>query len=223
LGVASTSSVGSNVVVTWPYTTDEGGVMVSKYRIKFKTSTGTYQETLTYCDGSDPFVIADMSCTVPMSIFTTSPFSLSVGDLIEVVVEAYNSVGYSTPSPVNTVGATAKTPPQVSVSNLARGASTTKTQIQLTWTGISSSPQNGGDYVDYKIYWNQGALVNSWALLTSTTNSATSYTTSTSIITGHQYQFMVEAFNTFGSSPNSTVAIVYAAISPSGLSAPTTL
>jgi hypothetical protein len=34
---------------------------------------------------------------------------------------------------------------------------------------------------------------------------------------------MVEAFNTFGSSANSTAFSVYAAISPSGLAAPTTL
>ena len=46
-----------------------------------------------------------------MSVFTTAPFSLSVGDLIEVQVEAYNLVGYSTPSVANTVGVTAKTAP----------------------------------------------------------------------------------------------------------------
>jgi hypothetical protein len=117
--------------------------MISKYRIKFKASTGTYYETITYCDGSDVWIMADMACTVPMSVFTSAPFSLSVGDLIEVQVEAYNSVGYSIPSTANTVGVTAKTAPQVAVSNLERGSSTSKTQIQLTWTGISSSPQNG--------------------------------------------------------------------------------
>jgi hypothetical protein len=58
--------------------------MVTKNRIKFRSSSGTYYETLTYCDGSDPFIFADMTCTVPMSVFTSSPFSLSVGDLIEV-------------------------------------------------------------------------------------------------------------------------------------------
>lgn len=118
LASASTSLVGSSVVVTWPYTTDEGGVMVSSYRVKFRSSSGTYYETLTYCDGSDVWVMADMACTVPMSVFTSAPFSLSVGDLIQVQVEAFNSVGYSTPSADNTVGVTAKTAPQVAISNL---------------------------------------------------------------------------------------------------------
>jgi hypothetical protein len=84
LDPASTTLVDSNVVVTWPYTSDEGGVMVTKNRIKFRSSSGTYYETLAYCDGSDIFIFTDMTCTVPMSVFTISPFSLSVGDLIEV-------------------------------------------------------------------------------------------------------------------------------------------
>lgn len=138
-------------------------------------------------------------------------------------MEAYNLIGWSTPSLPNTIGETVKTGPQIPVSNLQRGSSTTKTAIQLTWTGISSSPSNGGEDVDYKIYWNQGSSVNSWALLTSTTGLSTSYTTTTSLSTGDQYQFKVSAFNTFGESANSTTVSVYAAISPSGLGAPTTL
>ena len=50
--------------------------------------------------------------------------------------------------------------------------------LLLTYASI------GGDYVDYQIYWNQGASVNSWALLTSSTSFATSYTTSTALTTG---------------------------------------
>lgn len=148
------------------------------------SSSGTYYETLTYCDGSDLTIYSDRTCTVPMSVFASAPFSLSVGDLIQVQVEVYNLVGWSTPSLANTVGETVKTGPQVAVSNLQRGSATSKTAIQLTWTGISSTPLNGGDYVDYKIYWNQGSSVDSWALLQSSTSFATSYTTSTSLTTG---------------------------------------
>lgn len=84
-----------------------------------------------------------------MSVFTASPFSFSIGALIVAKVEAYNSLGYSVPSVENTSGATVMEEPQVSITNLASGSGTSKTVIQLTWTGITSSPDNGGQTVDY--------------------------------------------------------------------------
>lgn len=82
LDPATTMLVGSDVIVVWPYPSYSGGLDISKYRVTFMSSTGTYYETLTYCDGSDMTILANQMCTVPMSVFSSSPFSLSVGDLI---------------------------------------------------------------------------------------------------------------------------------------------
>ncbi len=157
-----------------------------------------------------------------MSVFTNSPFSFSIGTVLVAKVEAYNTMGYSTPSAENTSGATVKKAPQVDASNLARGASTTKTAIELTWTGVTTSPDNGGQTVDYKVYWNQGSSVDTWTLLASTTGGATTYTTSTTLTTGLAYQFKVQAYNDFGSSGQTSAVTVYAAIAPSGLAEPST-
>ena len=58
--------------------------------------------------------------------------------------------------------------------------------------------------------------------LASSTSGATTYTTSTALTTGLAYQFIVYAANNFGVGPASSPLTVYAAISPSGISAPTT-
>ena len=46
-----------------------------------------------------------------MNVFTSSSYSLLPGDLIAGTVEAKNIIGYSTPSTLNSNGATAKTMP----------------------------------------------------------------------------------------------------------------
>jgi hypothetical protein len=46
-----------------------------------------------------------------MSVFWSSPFSLSQGDLIKVKVRAINSVGSGSYSDLNSVGATVYTKP----------------------------------------------------------------------------------------------------------------
>ena len=157
-----------------------------------------------------------MSCTVAMSVLTTSPISLSVGSIVEVTVEAYNLMGYSTPSTANTAGASVYTAPTAAVTSLARGSSTSTSQIQLTWTGITSSPSNGGVSVDYMIYWNQGSVINTWTTLTSSTSSATTFTETSGITSGLTYQFYVVAYNAYGDGPSSSTVTVYAGTAPSG-------
>jgi hypothetical protein len=61
-----------------------------------------------------------------MSTFTSAPYSLSIGTLIVATVEGLNVIGYSTPSPQNTVGASVQTIPTGSVTP-TNGAATTNT------------------------------------------------------------------------------------------------
>jgi hypothetical protein len=46
-----------------------------------------------------------------MSTLLASPFNLAIGTLVVAKVEALNVIGYSTPSPANTAGASAQTTP----------------------------------------------------------------------------------------------------------------
>jgi len=64
----------------------------------------TYSEELTNCDGTDTNIMSNLECDVPMTVFLASPFLLSEGDLIEVVVVATNVIGDSVESDPNTSG-----------------------------------------------------------------------------------------------------------------------
>jgi hypothetical protein len=100
-------------VFSWSATSNDHGSAVTSYTINFKHSDGTYSTYLTSCDGSDATIFAAKQCTVAMSVFTSSPYSYSVGDLIVATVQATNVLGASIASPVNTGGSTAKTVPTV--------------------------------------------------------------------------------------------------------------
>lgn len=63
-----------------------------------------------------------------MSILTSSPYNLAFGDLVRVEVLAHNTIGWSTASPTNTVGATVRRVP-LAVLSPTRGSLTTTAQI----------------------------------------------------------------------------------------------
>ena len=100
-----------------------------------------------------------------------------------------------------------KSKPQIRVNNIKTGSKTDSQSIQIFWNGIDASPENGGEPVDYIVYWakNDGSP---WRMLTYSTNQATSIETkmfTDEKLSDHQYKFMVQAFNFFGQGPNSTV------------------
>jgi hypothetical protein len=155
LAAATTANSGADVVVTWPATSSERGAAVTAYRVKFKRSDGVLA-AVSACDGSTAASVADRKCTVAMTVFTTSPFSLAIGDLIVATVEALNAKGYAAPSPENTSGASAETLPTVGPSAY-RGAATSTSQLEVTWDAVAGSPDDGGAAVtDYYVYWDAG-------------------------------------------------------------------
>ena len=105
-----TTNTGTNVVVSWPLTPNERGQPVTEYRIKFKSKDGGFYETSS-CDGTSSTILTSRTCTIAMSVFTSSPFNLIPHDLISGIVEAKNSIGYSLPSLENTSGALVSTAP----------------------------------------------------------------------------------------------------------------
>lgn len=111
LAEATTVLSGGNVVVTWAASPDVHGSAVTYYRITFKDNLGAYSAYTTTCDGTQAGVISARSCTVPMTVFSSGLYSLSIGAPIIAAVEAHNAVGYSTQSADNTVAATVKLVP----------------------------------------------------------------------------------------------------------------
>jgi hypothetical protein len=80
-----------------------------------------------------------------------------------------NAVGYSTPSPANTVGSVIQSVPTVAPT-LTKGASSSDTAIFLSWNSIASS--GGSSVTGYKIYKFDGT---NFVLLASVSTSPTTY------------------------------------------------
>lgn len=90
------------------------------------------------CDGSDPTVIENRECLIPMSTFWDGPFFREQGEIIEATIIAENSRGRSEQSDYNTVGARVETKPLKMDPPSAQAASTTdgRLSVRITWDGI---------------------------------------------------------------------------------------
>lgn len=74
------SNEGTKVRVTWTEPAYNGGTPLIGYRVKFKTSTGDYVESLAECDGLHQTTKANLFCTVPMQLLRDAPYNLILGD-----------------------------------------------------------------------------------------------------------------------------------------------
>jgi hypothetical protein len=82
-----------------------------------------FSEEPNYCDGTDPTIVAEAQCTIPMSQLGLEPFNMIVGDHIFAKVSAINYYGESPFSEVGN-GATKKDEPDAPF-NLQNRASVT--------------------------------------------------------------------------------------------------
>lgn len=212
---AASTALDSNgdVVVTWTAPGDNGEA-IDYYEIVFSDNVGTYSASAE-CDGTDSTVIAALECTISMNTLT-STYSLALDDLIEVKVRAYNVRGWGSYSDPNTSGETARTVP-TTMSAPTRGSDTKTTQIQVDWTALTTSSDTGNSAITtYKLYWDSGTTGGTWTCLKgcSTDYTSTSFTVTSSITAGSDYQFKVLAANVYGDGTVSTVTTIAAAQEP---------
>jgi hypothetical protein len=230
---ATTANDGLNVVVTWPASPSDRGAAVTAYRVKFQEADGDLSLITPACDGSASGAVSGRTCTVPMATLTNAPFSLAVGAVVKVQVEAYNEKGWSTASPLNTAGALAQTEPAVGAT-ASRGDGTSATQLVVTWTQgqVDTSPADGGAAVaSYQVYWDAGSGdapsdppgSGTWQLVAAVSASSPTLSVTAGpggITTGDTYQFAVRAVNVHGAGPLGPILSILAAGVPG---APTSL
>jgi hypothetical protein len=118
MAIVSTSTSGTNVIVTWS-APNANSASIDGYEIVFEDSTGTYVEETIGCDMS---ANTATTCTVAMTDLQTL-LGTSADTLIEVKARAHNSNGWGEYSQVNIAGSTMETVPD-QVTNLAYDAST---------------------------------------------------------------------------------------------------
>lgn len=120
------------------------GAPVTSYLIEIKRSNGAFATSVATCDGSNPTIVAQQWCTVPMATLIASPFSLSKGALIVVQAKAANVKGLNnTYSDVNTAGAVIETVPDAP-NSVMRHSSTIDTYFKVWWNTISGYSNSAG-------------------------------------------------------------------------------
>jgi hypothetical protein len=206
LAAPSTAASGTNVIISWAATPNERGSSVTSYRITIQKSDSSYVESAS-CIGTGS-VFNNRQCTVPMSTFTSSPYSLAEGTLILVKVEALNGIDYSPISSANVAGVLAKNSPSATVTITVASASST--EIDFNWNDLTANSDTGYSAItNYKIYYLEGfgggsfTFIGSTGTLTSFTHS-TANTPSYPVTDGQYYSYKVEAENIFGAGPKST-------------------
>ena len=144
----TTANSGTNVVIDWSAPTINGAAITS-YTVTILQSDGsTYTEETVNCDGTDSTIITATQCTIPLSVLTSAPYSLSSSANVQAKVLATNVKGSSVASSSGS-GATIISSPDAPISLSENTSERSATTLGLTWTEGSS---NGGSaIIDYRI------------------------------------------------------------------------
>ena len=142
------SDLDDEVTVTWtePAT---NGAPVESYSIYIRHSDFlSYSLLLDSCDGSDPTIVSEKSCKIPVSYLIVAPFELPWGSSVFAKVLATNSKGSSTLSNGGNGAIIVTYPdPPINVSEVL--SVKTPTTLGISWT---QDPFNGGAVVqDYRV------------------------------------------------------------------------
>jgi large repetitive protein len=204
-------------VITWS-APDSRGDAITSYSVEIEGATsGAWSAETTHCTGNPTAT----TCTVPMSVLTAAPYSLTQGALVAARVTATNSYGPGQASSANTVGADVRVAP-LAMAAPTRGPGTAISQVEVLWT-VLSAPNNGGSAVtSYHLQWDQGT--GTWADLVGLVSPyvQTSYTVTTGVTTGTSFSFKVRAKNVYGWGPYSDSTSIIASQAPAQPQVPTT-
>jgi len=120
-----------------------------------KQADGVYSEETVNCNAATDPVFSAAYCDVPLTVLRASPYSLTLGTLVQAKVKATNVIGDSAFSQENTAGATIETEPGV-VNTLEMNILTsTNEQVVLEWALLSTLAETGGSTIlNYVIRWN---------------------------------------------------------------------
>ncbi len=176
-GLTATASGPSQIDLSWTAPSNNGGALISGYKIEVSPDSGTIWYNLV----ANTYSVATTYADTRLAADTTRHYS----------VLAINSAGTSNPSNIDDAttdpAATAAAPTGLS-------ATTGDQQVTLSWTAPAS---NGGTAITSYEYEQDGS--GAW---TTTGGTSTSYTV-TNLNNGQSYTFEVRAVNSVGPSPAS--------------------
>ena len=134
--------------------------------------------------------MGQLYCIIPMTEFTAASLAYVLDDIALFRISAVNAYGTSTVSATNSAGAQVRTVPGT-MNAPVRGSSSTLTQIEVTWTALSSSAETGNSAItSYHLEWDSGTNGATFTTLTGATSpyyTSTSYTVTSSLTAGNDY------------------------------------
>lgn len=159
-----------------------------------------------------------------MTVLLASPYSLTAGTEIVAQAEAHNVYGYGPVSASSSGGILASTTPDQMAVPTMNNSTTTSSSLVVDWTALATNEAGYSDATSYNLYWDAGSSGASFVSLVgeSSDSTATSYTVSTGITEGNDYQFKVRAKNVHGYGDFSSVVTLVPSSVPDAPSTPTT-
>lgn len=177
-------------------------------------------ETKTFCDGSNFVILTNAFCEVPMQILTAAPYSLTQGTLIRATMRAFNVIGGSITSTLNSFGEFAQNAPLKPPSAPLRNGDTSESILKVDYPMLSGVFNGGSTIMSLQLQWDEGSSGARWATLLgfSPFTTTSSYTiTGSRVQSGRVYKFRYRARNIHGWGPFSDPLDLLAASIPDRL------
>lgn len=203
---ATTANDGVNVVIAWQVTPNTRFSPVFAYKILVKRQDGTLVEH-PECDGTDPAIIAALSCSISMGSLYAADYYLIEGNKVLVTVQAMNSIDYSLPSQM-AGEAVIQVAPHTPLTAPKRGSLTDETQVEVYF---DYQVMDGGSPVaTYSIEVDSGS---GFAVVASSLTSPV-IITSADVVSGAYLIIRYSASNIYGDSGYSPVVVILVATVP---------
>ena len=209
----------TNIVISW----DAPAInlaQITYYDIQIKIDDSTnYSNENTYCNGSSETIVNNTQCTIPMTVLRASPFNLDLRDSVTAKVAAGSIYGLGDFS-TDGNGATIQTEP-IAISTIERNnASTTESQLAITWTALSPPDDGDSSVLLYEVQYRFS--VESYVDGTNTYNTTSaSFVTTATISANTSYTIRVRAYNIHGFGSYSSDFETISSGLPSQMSTPT--
>jgi hypothetical protein len=122
---------------------------------------------------------------------------LLLSDPIVARVKSQNTIGWSIDGTPSTGSDVTRTPPLAPPTQVASGAATSDSQIQISWNAITDPTTGLDSVIKYSVFWDNGSNGVNWLnLVTETVGGFTfTYTFSNGVSPGLIYQFKYRASN----------------------------
>lgn len=144
-----------DVLIYWAEPNDSSSPIL-QYEIKLQDKLqGTWTEDAALCDGSDPVVVANRECLIPMATLRAQ-YNYGFRDLVQAKLRSYNAYGWSVDySPEIQVGsATVRVEPQPVHQIFVNPVETTTARISVYWDSFVDPTDFGDSEVtSYNLQW----------------------------------------------------------------------